>query len=132
MLRLALPDPWARVFVTRGIPATARGWAYVLAALVLGAYSHWIADGFTHHWLWPARVLYADVRVGPLRVSQFLHVIASVVGSGVAVVWLRVRARACPRVETDPRWRRRLVGEQDPRSIRGRHGSDSFLRFLHV
>jgi hypothetical protein len=105
----ALPDPWARLFATRGLPRDARGWAWALAALTIGAATHVALDGFTHPWLWPARVLYADRYAGPFRVTRLLQNTISIAASIAVIVWARRRARSCPPVAIDPRWRATLA-----------------------
>jgi hypothetical protein len=104
-LRGALPDPWARLFATRGLPRDARGWMWAIAALAFGASTHVVLDGFTHPWLWPASALYRDVFVGPLRLTRILQQTISIAASVAVIVWAHRRARHCPPVAIDPRWR---------------------------
>ena len=106
-LRRAVPERWARLFVTRGIPP-ARGWGWVLLALLIGAVTHVVLDGFTHHWMWPARDLYGDIYIGPQRLTRWLQHATSLVASIFAIVWARRRIRACPPTVEAPGWRRRL------------------------
>ena len=108
-LRRGLPERWARLFVTRGLPASARGWAWVVVALVAGAITHVALDGFTHHWMWPARALYADWYAGPVRVTRVLQWVASIGASIGAIAWARRRIAKCPPTVEVPGWGRRLA-----------------------
>lgn len=75
---------------TRGLPTNVGDWAWAMGALLIGAYSHILLDGFTHPYMWPASVLY------PADVAYFLQVAISIVGSVIVLAWLRGRVRAPP------------------------------------
>ena len=111
VLTFALPAhgraPLARLCVTRGVPASAEGWAWALAALVIGSYSHVLFDGFTHDWMWPANVLYPDTTVdlGPLGRMGLAHALQigfSVLGSVVVLWWAWRLVRRAPPLERAP------------------------------
>ncbi len=94
--------PLARLCVTRGLPRSARDAAWVLLALLVGAYSHLLFDGFTHSWMWPASALYRYdwLEIGSLSLpaARWLQVVGSVLASLVVVVWtyrFMHRAPAC-------------------------------------
>lgn len=103
-LKLDMPA----VFRPRGLPATPRGWLAVGLAIVLGAASHLLWDGFTHNWMWPASLLYPEVtvpllgRVYPIaRVFQYAcHLLG-----GAIVIAYAYRLYADERAPWLPRWR---------------------------
>jgi Domain of unknown function (DUF4184) len=77
---------------TRGLPVDVRGWGGVLVALALGALSHVLWDGFTHAHLWPAHVLYPEVRVaGDVLLADVFQHLSSAAGL-VPVAAAMVRA----------------------------------------
>ncbi len=79
----------ARFVRTRGLPSSAREWGAALLALVLGASTHVLWDGFTHAHMWPARLLYPELRVpGGLLLADALQHLSSVVGLVLVVVSL--------------------------------------------
>ncbi len=80
---------WPEVFTTRGLPIGWRGWAGAVAAIVLGACTHLIWDGFTHHYRFPASALYPDLTIAGHRFSQWLQLLSSVLGIGLMAVALR-------------------------------------------
>jgi hypothetical protein len=112
-LRRALPERWARLFATRGLPTRASGWAWALAALVVGAFTHVLLDGFTHYWLWPARALYPHIYVSAfgvdVRLTRVLQHATSIVASIACIAWARARTRRCPPTIADERWRVHLA-----------------------
>lgn len=107
VLRRTLPPvggvEWARFLRTDGVPRTARAWASAALCLLLGAATHLLWDGFTHWSMWPASVLYPDVRVPVagrlLPLARVLQHVSSLVGS-VAV--LAVMVRCYPRLRPAP------------------------------
>lgn len=102
-LRRALPTggrwPVARLCATRGVVTSSTGWAWVAVALLIGAYSHLLFDGFTHAWAWPARALYSD------DVARSLQIGCSIIGSVVVLIWAHRRLHEAPECSAVPRWR---------------------------
>jgi hypothetical protein len=102
-LRLALPEAcgvqWGRFVSTKGLPRTPLAWAVAAGALVLGAATHILWDGFTHHGMWPASVLYPEVRVAigsrELPLSRLLQHASSLLGSLLVLGYM---ARRYPRL----------------------------------
>lgn len=100
-LRLALPEvggvQWGRFMRTAGLPRSPLAWLSAVAALVLGAATHLLWDGFTHHTMWPAQVLYPDVVVPvgsrELPLSRVLQHVSSLVGSLVVLGYMARRYR---------------------------------------
>lgn len=90
----------ARLVGPRPLPRTARGWLAVALALVLGAATHQLWDGFTHAWQWPARVLYPDASVSlfgrPVLVARVLQHGSSVLGLALVLLYLRRTAAQAP------------------------------------
>lgn len=78
----------ARLVGPRPLPRTAAAWLAVAVAVVLGAATHQLWDGFTHAWLWPASALYPDSTLA--RIFQHL---SSALGLAVVLVYL---ARTAP------------------------------------
>lgn len=80
----------------RPLPRSARAWASVALALVVGAATHQLWDGFTHAWMWPARALYPEASVSivgrPILVARLLQHLSSVLGLAIVLVYLRRRA----------------------------------------
>lgn len=103
-LRLALPEAlgvqWGRFVRTDGLPRTPSTWVATVAALVLGAATHVLWDGFTHHDMWPAGMLYPDVLVPvgsrELPLARVLQHVSSLVGSLGVLAYM---ARRYPRLE---------------------------------
>ncbi|MGZ3460074.1 MAG: DUF4184 family protein [Archangium sp.] len=89
VLRRALPEAggvqWGRFVPTEALGCTPRAWGATVVALVLGAATHVLWDGFTHHDMWPAGVLYPDVLVPlgsrALPLARVLQHASSLVGS---------------------------------------------------
>jgi hypothetical protein len=100
-LRLALPElagvQWGRFACTEGLPRTLPGWGLAVVALVLGASTHLLWDGFTHHTMWPASVLYPEVVVPAgsreLPLARVLQHASSLVGSLVVLGYMARRYR---------------------------------------
>lgn len=84
----------ARFTVTRGVPRTAKGWLAVMVAILLGASTHQLWDGFTHVGWFPERHLFRGARIDfglfSLPIARVLWAVSSVVGS-VLVVWFMAR-----------------------------------------
>jgi hypothetical protein len=111
----SLPPVAARLFRTRGLPGDVGGWARAVAAILIGAYSHLLFDGFTHYWMWPSRWLWPKTVLIELPgyttdFAHFLQLACSLVGSIWVVVWAVRLARRCPPVahELVDGWARRL------------------------
>jgi hypothetical protein len=106
-LRRRLPEmggvQWGRFARSPGLPRHATGWALAAVAVLLGAVTHVLWDGFTHGWMWPARVLYPGVQLSlgghAVRVTKLLQHGSSLLGS---VLVLAVLARRYPRLERCP------------------------------
>lgn len=94
----------ARLLGPRPLPRGVVGWLVVAVAVVLGAATHQLWDGFTHAWMWPARALYPGVSVSllghPVLLSRVLQHLSSVLGLVVVAVYLHRTAPAA--VRTDP------------------------------
>lgn len=82
----------------RSLPRRIGGWLAVCVALLIGAASHQLWDGFTHAWMWPARVLYPGVTLPilghPVLVSKVLQHGSSFLGLAIVLVYL---SRHAPR-----------------------------------
>ncbi|WP_257462089.1 DUF4184 family protein [Archangium lipolyticum] len=106
-LRLALPEvagiQWGRFARTEGLPRTPLACLLASVALVLGAATHILWDGFTHHSMWPAEVLYPDIRVPAgsrdLPLARVLQHASSLVGSLIVLGYM---ARRYPRLAPVP------------------------------
>lgn len=100
-LRLALPEAvgvqWGRFVRAGGLPRTPLSWLATAAALVLGAATHVLWDGFTHYSMWPASVLYPDVLVPvgsrDLPLARVLQHASSLVGSLGVLAYMARRYR---------------------------------------
>src|SRR5690349_729005 len=85
---LILPEllgvQWGRFARTEGLPRAPLAWVATVGALVLGASTHLLWDGFTHASMWPADVLYPDIRVPvgsrELPLARVLQHASSLVG----------------------------------------------------
>ncbi|MBF5046269.1 MULTISPECIES: DUF4184 family protein [Myxococcaceae] len=107
VLRRTLPEVGgvqpARFLAGDGLPRGLRGWALVLLALLLGALTHLLWDGFTHDLQWPARALYRFhiVRVAGRNytLAHLLQYLTSLLGS---LVVLAAMVRAYPRLPPAP------------------------------
>lgn len=85
----------------RGLPKTLPDWFFIAAAIVLGAATHQLWDGFTHAWMWPARVLYPGVNISllghPFLLSKVLQQLSSLVGAAIVILYvLRMAPPATP------------------------------------
>lgn len=104
LLRRVLPTArgvaWARRFQTRGLPRSAREWGFAALAVLIGAATHLVWDGFTHDTLAPARWLYPHVApawLGGFTLAEALQHLSTVVGFVlVARVWARASATLPP------------------------------------
>ena len=91
-----LPQRWqstgARVLGPRPLPKSLLGWLAVLAAVLVGAMTHLLWDGFTHAWMWPARALYPGVSVPvfgqPVLLSRVLQHLSSFLGVVIVTLYL--------------------------------------------
>ncbi|MFY0526647.1 DUF4184 family protein [Archangium gephyra] len=100
-LKRALPEvlgvQWGRFARTEGVPGTPLAWVATVAALVLGASTHLLWDGFTHASMWPADVLYPDVLVPvgsrELPLARVLQHASSLVGSLIVLGYMASRYR---------------------------------------
>lgn len=100
-LRRALPEvggvQWGRFMRSEGLPGTPLAWLSTVGALVLGAATHLLWDGFTHHGMWPASLLYPDVLVPvgsrELPLARVLQHASSLVGSLVVLGYMASRYR---------------------------------------
>jgi hypothetical protein len=114
-LRAALPVvrgvALSRLVATRGLSLGWAGWLGVAAALVAGALTHLLWDGFTHATLWPARDFYRAVAFKPfgyeLPMTRLLQHISSAAGLVLFVAYL---ARRYPRLPGDARAGGRVGG----------------------
>jgi hypothetical protein len=105
-LRLSLPEvggvQWGRFVSTGGLPRTPRAWVLAAGALVLGAATHLLWDGFTHKGMWPAEALYPHVLVPAgsreLPLARVLQHTSSLVGSLVVLGYMARRYRHLPAV----------------------------------
>lgn len=90
----------ARLVGPRPPPRRVSGWLAVAAAIVIGAATHQLWDGFTHAWMWPARALYPDTTVTlfgrPVLVSRVLQHCSSVLGLAIVALYLRRTAPSSP------------------------------------
>ena len=77
---LVLPtlSRFTRLATTRGLPTTPSGWMYAVLALMLGAVTHIVWDGFTHA-RFPATVFYSPA------VAHGLQILSSAVGIALVV-----------------------------------------------
>ncbi|MFE8604634.1 DUF4184 family protein [Archangium violaceum] len=100
-LRRALPEllgvQWGRFARTEGLPRAPLAWVATVGALVLGASTHLLWDGFTHASMWPADVLYPDILVPvgsrELPLARVLQHASSLVGSLVVLGYMASRYR---------------------------------------
>jgi hypothetical protein len=108
LLLTLLPRFWQRASILspRPLPATLTGWLAVSLAILLGAATHQLWDGFTHAWMWPARSLYPGVALPILGhrvlLSRVLQHTSSVAGVVVVLGYLRwVLPRSTPSESPD-------------------------------
>lgn len=105
-LRAALPSwggvQWARFARSRGLPAGFAGWMWTALSIAIGAATHVLWDGFTHRGQWPARELYAHLRVDftgeSMSVPSFLQWASSFAGTAIVAGWMLLRYRSLPRI----------------------------------
>ncbi len=98
----------ARIWQTRGLPRTWRGWLAGALSIAVGATTHVLWDGFTHRDQWPANLLYPEVHWvywgRAWYLANLLQYASSLVGLGV-MGWFAWRALPqMPEVEPG-RWR---------------------------
>ncbi|WAS91773.1 DUF4184 family protein [Nannocystis punicea] len=90
----------ARLLGPRPLPRTLGAWLLVLLALLVGAATHQLWDGFTHAWMWPARALYPATTVSllghPVLLSRVLQHLSSVLGLVVVLAYLRRTTAPAP------------------------------------
>ncbi len=106
VLRRTLPEvagvQWGRFLRTQGLPRSGRTWALAAGAVVLGAATHVLWDGFTHRHMWPAEALYPHVTVPvgqrELPLARVLQHASSLVGSLGVLGWLVRRYPRLPPV----------------------------------
>lgn len=93
---------WGRFARTGGPPRTPLAWTLAAGALVLGAATHLLWDGFTHRSMWPAEVLYPHVRVPlggrELPLTRVLQHASSLVGSLIVLGYMAHRYPRLPPV----------------------------------
>ena len=84
--------PNARVSISAGSLA----WATI--AVLLGAATHILWDGFTHRDAWPARLLFSrePIEIGPfqLTTAKLLQHLSSVIGSAIVLGYAALRYRS--------------------------------------
>ena len=72
-------------------------------AIVLGAATHQLWDGFTHAWLWPASALYPDSTLTlsdhPILLARIFQHLSSALGLAIVLVYL---ARTAPPPDPTP------------------------------
>ena len=93
----------ARLVGPRPLPRTAATWLAVAVAVVLGAATHQLWDGFTHAWLWPASALYPDSTLTlsdhPILLARIFQHLSSALGLAIVLVYL---ARTAPPPDPTP------------------------------
>lgn len=103
----------ARVLGPRPLPRTVTGWLLVALALVIGAATHQLWDGFTHAWMWPARALYPETTVSlfdtPILLSRVLQHSSSIFGLIVVSIYLYITAPPAIAISPHPHPIRRLL-----------------------
>ncbi|MCC7000181.1 MAG: DUF4184 family protein [Deltaproteobacteria bacterium] len=104
LARLCQPPPATRL--------STGSLALAALALLLGAYSHLLLDGFTHGNMWPARVAYPGARLAAFGLELPLSKALQLGLSALASIWVlihlgRALYRAAP-VAEDPAWRAQL------------------------
>ncbi len=91
---------WGRFAATGGLPRGLRAWAAVLLAVVVGAYTHVLWDGFTHALRWPASALYGEAWASPfglhVQVANLLQHLSTLLGAGVVGAYAARRYPALP------------------------------------
>ncbi|MET0401647.1 MAG: DUF4184 family protein [Cystobacter sp.] len=100
-LRRSAPEwagvQWGRFVRESPPPRAALEWLAVVGALLLGAATHLLWDGFTHRNMWPANVLYPGIRVvvgsRDLSLGRVLQHVSTVVGSLLVLAYMARRYR---------------------------------------
>ena len=95
-LRAAVPEwagvQWGRFVRLEKPPRTVLAWGTVAGALLVGAVTHLLWDGFTHRDMWPATVLYPGILVAvgsrDLSLSRVFQHVSSVAGSLVVLGYM--------------------------------------------
>ncbi|MCY1059350.1 DUF4184 family protein [Nannocystis sp. SCPEA4] len=82
----------ARLVGPRPLRRTPGEWFAVAVALVLGAATHQLWDGFTHAWMWPASALYPETSVSlfgrPVLVARVVQHASSAIGLAIVLIYL--------------------------------------------
>jgi hypothetical protein len=103
----------ARIVGPRPLPRTVTGWLAVALALVIGAATHQLWDGFTHAWMWPARALYPETTISlfdhPVLLSRIFQHCSSVLGLIVVCIYLARTAPPETTISTYPHPARKLL-----------------------
>ncbi|MFO0660503.1 MAG: DUF4184 family protein [Polyangiaceae bacterium] len=105
----------ARLFGPRTLPSRFVDWLRVGAAIMIGAGTHQLWDGFTHEWMWPARVLYPGKLIGPaehpMLLSKLLQHSSSLLGLAIVGLYLYLIRSRIERAPTSPApLRKRALG----------------------
>ena len=114
----------ARLLGPRPLPRGLSGWSAVCVAIVLGAATHQLWDGFTHAWMWPARALYPTTMTSlfgqPILLSRVFQHASSLLGLIVVCVYLRRTAPATrPTPPERPHAARTLLAVLAPSLVAG-------------
>jgi hypothetical protein len=108
----------ARVLQPRPLPRGFAAWIAIAVAVLLGAATHQLWDGFTHAWLWPAKVLYPQLTLPifgrPILLSRILQHTSSLLGLALVLAYVARTTPAAdivehPVIPVHPRPGRRLV-----------------------
>lgn len=105
----------ARVLQPRPLPRGIAAWIAIAVAVLLGAATHQLWDGFTHAWLWPANVLYPELTLPlfgrPILLSRILQHTSSLLGLALVLAYLARTTRAADIAEhpVHPKPGRRLL-----------------------
>ncbi len=97
----------------RPLPRGFAAWIAIAVAVLLGAATHQLWDGFTHAWLWPAKVLY-PIFGRPILLSRILQHTSSLLGLALVLAYVARTTPAAdivehPVIPVHPRPGRRLV-----------------------
>lgn len=97
----------------RGIPTTVKGWLWVVGAIAIGAATHLLWDGFTHTWMWPANMLYPEVKVPVLGrvypIARVFQYACHLIGGAIVIaygyrLYANERAPWLPRLNAIAPW----------------------------